>query len=123
MTLEEIELKIKKIERGIDMLNGERGTQYSEVLWIAFDALITLRGKIKSESKKEVEHNTKPSWLKDDVVEKVAQLWHEPNMDNSNPRVNAVRMVQECAKADGYDININKGLEIIKEFCLKTATA
>ena len=61
MTLEEIELKIKKIERGIDMLNGERGTQYSEVLWIAFDALITLRGKIKSESKKEVEHNTKPS--------------------------------------------------------------
>jgi hypothetical protein len=62
--------------------------------------------------------SVRPEWLKKDIVDSVKNLWNLPNDDNSNPRTSAIKLVRKQAKHYGYEIDLKKAVEIVKEHCL-----
>ena len=56
----------------------------------------------------------KPEWLTDEMVNTVRVLWYAPNIDNSNPRVKALKLIQKSAEDAGYTVDIKKADEIIR---------
>lgn len=61
---------------------------------------------------------TKPEWLSVRDIEMIKELWNTPNINGSNPKVKAIKLIQSLALSSGYKINIEKSHNIIKEFCV-----
>lgn len=55
-----------------------------------------------------------PEWVTVVTKKTVKELWSQENVNNSNPKVKAVKLIQSEAKTNGYEINIKKSEEIIK---------
>ena len=64
--------------------------------------------------------NDKPYWLNEDLIKQIKELWNTANTDNSNPRVQAYKIIQE--KSLGLDkrkLSLEEAVELIKKHCLK----
>ncbi len=62
----------------------------------------------------------KPEWLTEDVISEVKNLWHQPNLNNSNPyRIQAVKLIKAKAAVVYYNPSIKQAVEIINKYCLK----
>jgi hypothetical protein len=59
-----------------------------------------------------------PEWLTYDIRVKVKDLWNLPNVNNSNPRTSAIKLIREIAKHNGYEIDLKKSVELVKQHCL-----
>lgn len=59
-----------------------------------------------------------PEWLSGKIVLMVKELWDTPNINDSNPRIKAVQLIQREAKEHGYIIDIKKSMEVIRQHCL-----
>lgn len=59
-----------------------------------------------------------PEWLTYDIRKKVKDLWDLPNENNSNPRTSAIKLIREIAKHNGYEIDLKKSVELVKQHCL-----
>jgi hypothetical protein len=58
--------------------------------------------------------NDKPEWLTSEVLDLVKKLWDMPNENNSNPKTSAIKLVRKKAKEFGYEIDLKKAVEIVK---------
>lgn len=60
-----------------------------------------------------------PEWLSTQHrIDMIKELWNEPNINNSNPRVKAIQLAKSFAKEYGYEIDIKKATEVIRQHCL-----
>lgn len=59
-----------------------------------------------------------PEWLSGKVRLMVKELWDTPNVNDSNPRIKAIQLIQAEAKENGYTINIKKSMEVVRQHCL-----
>jgi len=59
---------------------------------------------------------SRPYWLPETGVANVRDLWNLPN-DGTNPRVRAIRLIQNYAKANGHIIDIQEAAEIREKYC------
>lgn len=64
--------------------------------------------------KTEVSNNTIPEWITRELRVRVIELWTTENINHSNPRSSAIKLLQAAAKENGYGITIQKAMEIIK---------
>lgn len=56
----------------------------------------------------------RPEWLDDETIHEAEQLWFTPNVNGSNPRAQAIRLIQSVAQKSGYEISIKKAYEIVQ---------
>lgn len=59
----------------------------------------------------------KPEWLTPKIQSEIATLWRTPDVDPLNPKIKAIRLIQECSGDSGYG-SIVMATEIIKQHCL-----
>lgn len=65
--------------------------------------------------KEQTENNNTPNWLDQDTISTIKELWNMPNIDNSNPRVKALKLVQQKAKVHGTLLNLSLAADIVTE--------
>lgn len=70
------------------------------------------------ENENKTNFNNIPEWLTTEVISKAKTTWHEHKDVNDHKRIEAMRIVQNCAKNAGYDIGIKKATEILTTFCI-----
>ena len=59
-----------------------------------------------------------PEWLTDEIRALAKTTWNDHKDLNDNKRVEAMRIIQRCALAAGYTINIRKATELLQQYCL-----
>ncbi len=69
--------------------------------------------------KKGVTINNKPIWLTDDLCREVRDLWNGENVNPSNPRVKATKIIQQKSlELDNRKLSLQSACDLIKEHCL-----
>ena len=59
-----------------------------------------------------------PEWLNANIRMQAKTWWNTPNVDNNNPRVKAINLIRDVAKANGETIGIKEADELLKAHCL-----
>jgi len=61
----------------------------------------------------------KPYWLNSDLIIQIRELWNAENMNNTNPRVKASKIIQEKSLSlDKRKLTLQESVDIIKKHCL-----
>lgn len=63
--------------------------------------------------KGQTEKSNFPSWLDQDTISTIKELWNMPNVDNSNSRVKAIKLVQQKAQNYGSVITSLMAADIV----------
>lgn len=58
-----------------------------------------------------------PEWLTASVRKQVKETWDSHKVVNDRKRIDAMDIVRNTAKADGYEISIKKAMELMKKYC------
>jgi hypothetical protein len=68
----------------------------------------------ESKVKKTAEKNAAsiPDFVSEITCRMVVELWNTPNVNNSNPRIKALKLIKSDANENGFDINLKKMNEI-----------
>lgn len=67
---------------------------------------------------KEVYINTQaPEWLTSKIRKQVKETWDSHKVCNDHKRIDAMQIVRNAAKDNGYEISIKKAMELMKQFC------
>lgn len=59
-----------------------------------------------------------PVWLTEKIKKTIKELWSRPNNDNSNPRVQAVKLIRKTAEENGFSIDLKMSAEMVNKHCL-----
>lgn len=99
---------------------------YAETMVMSLDNLAIIIDRYKHEilekgsDETDVEYiNEVPEWIstkhRRDMLK---ELWNTPNINDSNPRIKAIRLAASFAEEYGYKISIKKAIDVIKQYCL-----
>jgi len=59
-----------------------------------------------------------PEWLTGEIRALAKTTWNDHKDFNDNKRVEAMRIIQQCALTAGYTITIKKATELLQQHCL-----
>ena len=62
--------------------------------------------------------STRPLWLDDSTIRRCKDIWNQPNNNNSNPRVQAIKAITAAAAKCGVAIGIKTAKEIQETYCV-----